>query len=172
MFYLDALSSWLIYVPYNYVYDSVPVFWHTFFIYRGVLMYTVSTEASFDSAHFLKNYDGKCANLHGHRWRVLVEVKAEKLGDDSMVIDFTDLKRDLKEIADFHDHCLIIEKDSLKDETLACLKAENFRIVEVPFRPTAECFAKYFCELMRAKGHNISKVSVYETPNNCATYED
>ena len=64
-------------------------------------MYTVSTEASFDSAHFLKNYDGKCANLHGHRWRVLVEVKAEKLGDDSMVIDFTDLKRDLKEIADF-----------------------------------------------------------------------
>jgi len=32
-------------------------------------MYGLKTEASFDSAHFLTDYYGKCENLHGHRWR-------------------------------------------------------------------------------------------------------
>ena len=31
-------------------------------------MYILKTSASFDSAHFLAGYTGKCANLHGHRW--------------------------------------------------------------------------------------------------------
>ena len=36
-------------------------------------MYYLKTESSFDSAHFLKGYNGKCRNLHGHRWRVVVD---------------------------------------------------------------------------------------------------
>ena len=39
-------------------------------------MYYLKTESSFDSAHFLKGYNGKCRNLHGHRWRVVVEIAA------------------------------------------------------------------------------------------------
>ena len=39
-------------------------------------MYSVRTEGSFDAAHFLANYQGKCRNLHGHRWRVIIEVKS------------------------------------------------------------------------------------------------
>ena len=46
-------------------------------------MYYLKTESSFDSAHFLKGYDGKCRNLHGHRWRVVVEIAADQLKDGS-----------------------------------------------------------------------------------------
>ena len=40
-------------------------------------MYILKTEASFDSAHFLSGYDGKCSNLHGHRWRIFLEVQTD-----------------------------------------------------------------------------------------------
>ncbi|MEF2600873.1 MAG: 6-carboxytetrahydropterin synthase, partial [Fusobacterium mortiferum] len=33
-------------------------------------MYTLISEASFDSAHFLSGYNGKCKNIHGHRWTI------------------------------------------------------------------------------------------------------
>ena len=42
-------------------------------------MYILKTEASFDSAHFLAGYNGKCINLHGHRWKIVLEVQNEEL---------------------------------------------------------------------------------------------
>lgn len=132
-------------------------------------MYTVMTEDSFDAAHFLARYDGKCRNLHGHRWRVQIEVAGEEL-EDGMVVDFTDLKKHLKEMTEHLDHCLIIEEGSLKAKTMEALAEEEFRIVEVPFRPTAEHFSRYFYEEMEKKGHCVTKAIVYETPNNCAVY--
>ena len=42
-------------------------------------MYMLQTEQSFDAAHFLKGYKGKCSNIHGHRWRVVVSISSEKL---------------------------------------------------------------------------------------------
>ena len=42
-------------------------------------MYFLQSEASFDAAHFLKNYNGKCKNIHGHRWRVVVKVSGDRL---------------------------------------------------------------------------------------------
>ena len=41
--------------------------------------YTLKTEHSFDSAHFLSGYEGKCSNIHGHRWRVVMEIMDNKL---------------------------------------------------------------------------------------------
>ena len=67
---------------------------------------------------------------------------------------------------------LIYEKGSLKGATIAALQAEEFRMIEVGFRPTAEHFSKYFYELMSAKGFPIHRVEVYETPNNVAAYEE
>lgn len=133
-------------------------------------MYTVTTESAFDSSHFLASYEGKCKNLHGHRWKVIIKVSKETLGDDGMVVDFTDLKRDLKEMTEHLDHCLIMETGSLKQTTLQALLDEDFRIVEVPFRPTAEHFAKYFFEEMEKKGYSVQEAIIYETPNNCASY--
>ena len=50
------------------------------------------------------------------------------------------------------------------------LHEENFKVVEVMFRPTAENFAKFFYEEMTGKGYKVIKATVYETPKNCASY--
>lgn len=137
-------------------------------------MYTLQTSACFDSAHFLKGYEGKCSNLHGHRWKVEITVASEELEADGqirgMVVDFKTLKDDLNQLCDHLDHCLIIERGSLKDKTLAALREEEFRIVEMKFRPTAENLARYFYEEMEQMDYQVILSKVYETPNNCAGY--
>ena len=137
-------------------------------------MYTIKTKQHFDSAHFLKDYNGKCANIHGHRWSVEVEIYSDTIQNEGsfrgMIVDFGDLKRDLKEIADYLDHSLIIEKGSLKQNTLNALLDENFRIIEIDFRPTAENLAKYIFDKMTEKGYKVKMTAVYETPDNMAAY--
>lgn len=137
-------------------------------------MYKLKTKASFDSAHFLKDYEGKCSNIHGHRWTVEIEVGAETLEHDTqnrgMVVDFSNLKKDLREIADYFDHSLIMETGSLRQATEDALIAENLRIVKVDFRPTAENFAKYIYDEMTSRGYKVIEASVYEAPNNVASY--
>lgn len=137
-------------------------------------MYRLQTEDSFDAAHFLAGYDGKCRYIHGHRWRVIVEIQTADLQESGqmrgMCVDFKMLKRDLKKITDKLDHALIIEKGSLKPKTLEVLQEEEFAIVELPFRPTAEHLAQYVYENMSSLGYDISLVTVYETPANCASY--
>ena len=139
-------------------------------------MYRLKTSAEFDSAHFLAGYNGKCANIHGHRWKI--EVTAESSGlikegeKRGMVIDFGDFKHKVRELADSFDHSLIYEKDSLKATTLAALREENFRLIEVDFRPTAENFARHFYGLLSESGLPVKSVTVYETPENCAVYEE
>lgn len=137
-------------------------------------MYQLTTGHSFDSAHFLAGYDGKCGNLHGHRWRVLLTVQSETLREDQqqkgMCVDFAELKKDLRTELDALDHVLIIEQGSLRESTMKALQEEKFQVVEMPFRPTAENFARYFYELFTLKGYPVAKVEVYETPNNSAVY--
>lgn len=137
-------------------------------------MYQLTTEHSFDSAHFLAGYDGKCGNLHGHRWRVLLTVQSETLREDrqqkGMCVDFAELKKDLRTELDALDHVLIIEQGSLRESTMKALQEEKFQVVEMPFRPTAENYARYFYELFTLKGYPVAKVEVYETPNNSAVY--
>lgn len=137
-------------------------------------MYQLTTEHSFDSAHFLAGYDGKCGNLHGHRWRVLLTVQSETLREDrqqkGMCVDFAELKKDLRTELDALDHVLIIEQGSLRESTTKALQEEKFQVVEMPFRPTAENFARYFYELFTLKGYPVAKVEVYESPNNSAVY--
>ncbi len=138
-------------------------------------MYILKTSAAFDSAHFLAGYDGKCANLHGHRWLIEVEAGKEMLQKDGqqrgMVLDFADLKRAVREIADHFDHATIYESGTLRETTIAAFREEGFRLIEVPFRPTAEHFARHFSDLLEMKGLPVRSVTVYETPDNCARYE-
>ena len=139
-------------------------------------MYYIRSECSFDSAHFLKGYDGKCSNLHGHRWRVVAELGGPALSREEqtrgMLVDFGDLKKVLKDICDDLDHCLIYETGSMREKTVEALREESFRLVEVPFRPTAENFAHYFYTEIQKSGFAVSRVEVYETPANCAAYEE
>ena len=138
-------------------------------------MYYLKTSASFDSAHFLAGYEGKCSNIHGHRWTVEVKISGEKLIDSGtkrgMLIDFSDLRKAVRDIADSYDHAFIYEEGSLRPATVKALTEENFRLIPVAFRPTAENFARSFFEILSEKGLDVHSVTVYETPDNCAVYE-
>lgn len=139
-------------------------------------MYTLTTEASFDSAHFLAGYEGKCRNIHGHRWTMKVDVASASLQQEGslreMVLDFGDLKQAVKALADYFDHALIIEKNTLRELTLRALQEEGFRIIQVDFRPTAEKFAQFIYKALADKQLPVTRVTVYETPNNCAAYSE
>lgn len=137
-------------------------------------MYRLCTEESFDSAHFLKGYSGKCSNIHGHRWRVVAEIKSKTVAESGqtrgMVMDFGDFKGFLRTLTEEFDHRFIIERGSLKPLLLEMLREEDFTVVEVDFRPTAEEFARYFYNRFKDEGFPISCVTVYETPSNSASY--
>ena len=137
-------------------------------------MYQLKTEASFDGAHFLTDYHGKCENLHGHRWRVVVYIRQASLGTDGtgrdMVLDFGEFKRIVREEVARFDHMFLVEEGSLAPETVACLQREGFTLKMLPFRTTAENLAHNFAEVLLGRGLPVSQVDCYETPLNCATY--
>ena len=137
-------------------------------------MYGLKSEASFDSAHFLADYYGKCENLHGHRWRVVAYLRTETLGAEGtqrdMVCDFGVFKKEVRALAEEFDHTFLVEEGTLRPETIEALKAEGFSLTMLPFRTTAENLARHFCERLREKDLPCSQVDVYETPLNCATY--
>ena len=138
-------------------------------------MYSIKTSASFDSAHFLKGYNGKCANIHGHHWVVEIVLSGENLADEGekrgMLMDFGDIKHELRELAKYYDHAFIYEEGSLKEATVNALNDEDFRLINVPYRPTAENFAKAFYDHFKDKNYPVRCVRVFETPKNCAEYE-
>ncbi len=129
-------------------------------------MHLITSESSFDAAHFLTNYEGKCKNIHGHRWRVVVTIKGELT--NGMLVDFGGFKKDIKDLCDYFDHSFIVEKGSL-DKKLFDLLNKQFVLRVVEFRTTAENFSKYIFEEM-SKKYSVKEVCVYETPNNCARY--
>ena len=87
-----------------------------------------------------------------------------------MVIDFADFKGALRDLTEAFDHSFVVEEGSLAPDTLVCLEREGFSLLMVPFRTTAENFARYFYGKLADAGFPVSQVDVYETPNNCAIY--
>ena len=139
-----------------------------------IIMFMLNTEHSFDAAHFLKGYEGKCSNIHGHRWKVIARAASPDLNASGqtrgMIMDFGEFKAILRELVQTFDHTLIVEKGSLKETTMAALHEEGFSVTEVPFRPTAEELARYFFEALQERACPVCEVAVYETPVNCAIY--
>ena len=137
-------------------------------------MYGLKTQGSFDAAHFLTDYHGKCENLHGHRWRVVAYLSQEQLQEEGtcldMVVDFATFKDALRALCDRFDHTFIVEAGSLSPQTVSCLEDEGFTLSFVPFRTTAENFARYFFDHLAASDLPVARVEVYETPDNCAVY--
>lgn len=76
-------------------------------IHTGAEMYYITVEDHFDAAHYLRNYRGKCENVHGHRFKVEVTLSAATLNEIGLAYDFTTLKQHLKEIVASFDHCCI-----------------------------------------------------------------
>jgi 6-pyruvoyltetrahydropterin/6-carboxytetrahydropterin synthase len=124
----------------------------------GTMMYTVSVQAHYDSAHFLRNYKGKCERLHGHRYIVEVALQTPRLNEAGIACDFVDLKRHLRELADALDH------RNLND-------LPQFENVET----SAENQARYFYEALRQRlpgdlAEGLLYARVWETPTQWAQY--
>lgn len=125
-------------------------------------MYKVRIEDDFAAAHFLRDYHGKCENLHGHNYKVFVYLKGESLNEGGMLYDFTFLKKDLKSILNLLDHT------NLNDLT------ENGQSV-FNQNPSAERIAKYIFDKLVDSSEKIKsllyRVDVFETDKNRASYE-
>ncbi len=123
-------------------------------------------QKTFDASHRIyEDYHGKCHNLHGHTYRVEIEIegKTDKRG---MVVDFNLLK---KLVHDFYDHKIILHRD---DPLSICLKKARQSIVLLSHNPTAENIAKQIaCNLMGHLNIEQVKVWVYETPSQGACYK-
>lgn len=67
-------------------------------------MYEVRVTADFAAAHFLKDYNGKCENLHGHNYKIYAHVRGNTLNEGGMLLDFTKLKSALRSVCKSLDH--------------------------------------------------------------------
>lgn len=92
-------------------------------------MYEVRVEADFAAAHFLKDYHGKCENLHGHNYKVYAHVRGDRLDEGGMLLDFTELKASLRKVCGLLDHKNLNDFDCFKQnpsaERIASFIAEN-----------------------------------------------
>ena len=82
-------------------------------------MFEVRVEADFSAAHFLKDYNGKCENLHGHNYKVYAHVRGSELNEGGMLLDFTRLKAALRAVCKELDHTNLNDFDYFKQNPSA-----------------------------------------------------
>ena len=122
-------------------------------------MYVVRKSLEFSAAHALRDYEGPCARVHGHNYRVEVEVQGPELDGRELLVDFYDVDRCLAPLLAKVDHQLLNEIPPFTE-----------------VNPTAEAIAAWFYrELARtlgplAPGARLAAVHLWETPDSCASY--
>ncbi|MDD4966196.1 6-carboxytetrahydropterin synthase QueD [Halothiobacillus sp.] len=119
--------------------------------------FCLTVTADFAAAHQLHGYEGNCARLHGHNWKIIVEVTGQKLDDVGMVIDFKAMKKAAREAAKTLDHQFLNQ-------------IEPFDRIN----PTAEHIAVwFFVELSRMLNQpyaRVSAITVWENDYSAVTY--
>jgi len=144
-------------------------------------VYTVSKEVEFDAGHRVPNHKSKCRNPHGHRYRLRVTITGQIVqtpgaSDEGMLADFGDLKTLMTEhVHDVLDHGFIAyEDDELIMSMFAGEYVEDFKLIVVPFIPTAENLAKWCWDQLEVHILNMgfipTVVELWETPTSKATY--
>lgn len=104
----------------------------------------ITKEFTFETGHALYGYDGKCRNVHGHSYKLAVTVIGTPIDDSSnvkhgMVIDFTDLKKIVKEeIVDPFDHATVFNKNTPHVELAQELKERGHDVILADYQPTSE----------------------------------
>lgn len=132
---------------------------------------TVCKVFSFDAAHQLVGHFGKCANLHGHTYKVEIKLTAPpntEAGstDEGFVMDFYHLKKHVGEgLIEKMDHAFLAKGD---EPALETLKASGAKVVVLGFRSTCENMATYMCSYLMKAGLPVSSVRVWETPTGWA----
>ena len=121
-------------------------------------MFEVSVERTFAAGHALRNYHGKCENVHGHNYRVQITVQGEQLDPNGLLVDFLELKRLTDKVIEYFDHRFIND-------------LSPFDVLN----PSAENIAKYFYDrvstgLSKEIPTRISQVKIWETDTSSAVY--
>jgi len=107
---------------------------------------------TFETGHALYGYDGKCRNVHGHSYKLSVTVIGSPIADKNhvkygMVIDFTDLKRIVKdEIVDVFDHATVFNKNTPHVELAHELASRGHKVLLVDYQPTSEMMVIDFAD--------------------------
>ncbi len=121
--------------------------------------YTLKVLTSFASAHSLRDYPGDCRRLHGHNWKVEVEVIASELDNLGMGMDFKEIKRVAREVAGNLDHRYLNEIPPFDK-----------------INPTAENMASHiYSEIARQINNErvrVLAVTLWETDNACVRYHE
>ena len=119
-------------------------------------MYRLSVESEFSSAHSLRGYDGKCATVHGHNWRVRLTARTRILDDLGMGIDFGSLSQYLNQAIEGYDHA-DLNKVPPFDE----------------INPSAENISRVIFDNvngMLPEGLEVESVEIWESNNYKVTY--
>jgi 6-pyruvoyltetrahydropterin/6-carboxytetrahydropterin synthase len=117
----------------------------------------ITKQFSFETGHALYGYDGKCKNVHGHSYKLSVTVLGKPIEDATnvkfgMVIDFTDLKRIVKEeIVDQFDHATVFNKNTPHLELANELKSRDHHVILVDYQPTSENMVIDFAQRIKAR---------------------
>ncbi len=120
-------------------------------------MYYLQVEGDFASAHQLREYQGKCENLHGHNWRVMLRIKGKQLDKTGMLLDFGILKKLLRDTLESLDHRFLNETPPFDS-----------------INPTSENLAKFLFEEINTllpKGTSVHDVTVWESEKSAAIYD-
>ncbi|EAS20858.1 6-pyruvoyl-tetrahydropterin synthase [Flavobacteria bacterium BBFL7] len=117
----------------------------------------ITKEFTFETGHALYGYDGKCRNVHGHSYKLAVTVIGTPINDTSnvkhgMVIDFTDLKKIVKEeIVDPFDHATVFNKNTPHVELAQELRERGHEVILADYQPTSEMMILDFANKIKSR---------------------
>jgi 6-pyruvoyltetrahydropterin/6-carboxytetrahydropterin synthase len=125
-------------------------------------MHSIFKDFSFSAAHAIRGHTRGCQNLHGHNYRVRVHLRAERLDQLGMVLDFADLKAIVREILGPFDHRVLNEVPPFdqRNTTAELLAAYVFDEVAGRLPPGGD-----------GRGLAVVRVEVWENDTACAAYE-
>lgn len=127
----------------------------------------ITKQFNFETGHALYGYDGKCKNVHGHSYKLSVTVIGKPIADANqvkfgMVIDFTDLKKIVKEeIVDVFDHATVFNQNTPHIELAKELKDRGHHVILVEYQPTSEMMVIDFAKKINGRlPENIKLFSI------------
>jgi 6-pyruvoyltetrahydropterin/6-carboxytetrahydropterin synthase len=139
----------------------------------------ITKQFSFETGHALYGYDGKCKNVHGHSYKLSVTVIGKPITDNSnvkfgMVIDFTDLKKIVKEeIVDQFDHATVFNKNTPHIELARELQSRDHHVILVEYQPTSENMVIDFANRIKGRlpnGIQLHSLKLQETETSFAEW--
>jgi len=134
---------------------------------------------SFETGHALYGYDGKCKNVHGHSYKLSVTVFGKPISDNTnvkfgMVIDFTDLKKIVKEeIVNVFDHATVFNKNTPHIELAKELENRGHNVLLVDYQPTSEMMVIDFAKKIRKRlpeNIQLHSLKLQETESSFAAW--